>query len=379
MHFHIQSETMKNQLSQLSRRTFIKNTALGVSAAVLPITTTNPFIKPTEEKKLGIALVGLGGYSKGKLAPAFEFTKYCKLAGIVTGTPSKEKEWMETYGIPKANVYNYQNFDTIADNPDIDIVYVVLPNSMHGDYVIRAAQAGKHVICEKPFDISVKKSAAAIEACEKAGVKLQLGYRCQYDPYHLELMRVGREKVLGDIKTIRSCDSFYGVHSKNWRFTDPALAGGGALMDIGVYCIQGARYTMGVEPISVSAVSFNTFKNRMRGMEESILFSLRFPGDVSASLSCSYSSRADYIEVSAENGNYGLRPGYGYAPPQGYIKDEKMDFPHENQQARQMDAFARNILDNTPVVANGEEGLQDMRIIEAVYKSAKKNGKEVKL
>lgn len=245
--------------------------------------------------------------------------------------------------------------------------------------MIRAAQAGKHVICEKPFDISVKKAAAAVEACAKAGVLLQIGYRCQYDPYHRELMRIGKEKVLGDIKLVRAAHSFYGVHGSNWRFTNKALAGGGALMDVGVYAIQGARYAVGMEPIAVSANTYRTFKDKMDGMEETILFTLRFPGDISAHLFGSYIGRNDFIDISAEKGNYGLLPAFGYDPIKGYVKDEKMNYEYHNQQAVQMDAFARNILDKTSVVANGEEGLQDMRIIEAIYKSAKKHGKEIKL
>ena len=369
---------MEHNKQHLTRRAFLKNTALGLGAATFT-SATFPFSWTKDEKKLGVALVGLGGYSKGKLAPAFEHTKYCRLAGIVTGTPAKEKEWMDAYGIPKANVYNYENFDRIADNPDIDIVYVVLPNSMHADYVIRAARAGKHVICEKPFDVSVKKAAAAVEACEKAGVLLQIGYRCQYDPYHLELMRIGREKVLGDIKLVRAAHSFYGVHSSNWRFTSRELAGGGATMDVGVYAIQGARYATGMEPIAVSANGFRTFKDKMDGMEETMLFTLQFPGDISAHLFGSYVARNDFIDISAEQGNYGLLPAFGYDAIKGYVKGDKMDFSYDNQQAVQMDAFARNILDGTPVVANGEDGLQDMRIIEAIYKSAKKNGKMVKI
>ena len=365
------------------RRDFLKKTALGFGAFVgaPAFSLLGNLAQPVfpEEKKLGIALVGLGTYATTKLAPAFEHTKYCRLAGVVTGTPAKEKQWMDKYGIPEANVYNYENFDRIADNADIDIVYVVLPNSMHGDYVIRAARAGKHVICEKPFDVSVKKAAAAVEACEKAGVLLQIGYRCRYDPYHQELMRIGREKPLGDIKLIRSEMSFYGVHGSNWRYTDRDLAGGGALMDVGIYAIQGARYATGMEPISVSANSFRTFPNKMDGMEETIVFTLEFPGDIAATLCSSYAARNDYIEVSAEQGNYGLNPSYGYAPAQGFIRNEKMDFPHYNQQAVQMDAFAKNILEGTPVIADGEMGVQDMRIIEAIYKSAKKGGKRVRV
>lgn len=374
---------MKDHKKHLDRREFLKKAGLGIGVSTLA-TSAYPLAGPSinllqDEAPLGVALVGLGGYSKGKLAPAFEHTKYCRLTGIVTGTPDKKKEWMDEHNIPEKNTYNYDNFDSIADNPDIDIVYVVLPNSMHADFVIRAAEAGKHVICEKPFDVSVKKAEMAIEACEKAGKKLQIGYRCQYDPYHKELMRIGREKELGAIKLIRTADSFFGVNSSNWRFTDRELAGGGALMDIGVYCIQGARYGSGEEPIAVWANSFRTYPDKMDGMEETILFTLEFPSGAVATCSSSYVARNDELHISAEEGNYGLEPGYGYATPQLYVKGEKKTYPAHNQQATQMDAFARNILDGTPVVASGEEGLQDMRIIEAIYKSARKGGKRVKL
>ena len=120
-------------------------------------------------KKLGVALVGLGTYAAGQLAPALQQTVHCYLAGIVTGTPSKAAAWKEKYNIPDKNIYSYDNFDTIKDNPDIDIVYVVLPNSMHAAYTIRAAQAGKHVICEKPMALTVADCDAMIAACKKAG------------------------------------------------------------------------------------------------------------------------------------------------------------------------------------------------------------------
>lgn len=359
-----------------NRRDFIKQSSIGLGLSVLPFSS---FPDLLEEKKLGVALVGLGGYSTGQLAPALQKTKYCKLSGIVTGTPSKIPTWQEKYNIPEANIYNYDNFDRIAENDSIDIIYVVLPNAMHADYVIRAAQAGKHVICEKPFDVSVKKSAAAVEAVEKAGKKLQIGYRCQYDPTHDEIRKIGKEKRMGDIKLIRSSFSFYGVKGDNWRYTDKALAGGGPLMDVGIYCIQAVRKAMGEEPIAVRATAYNTYPNLMDGMEETILFSMEFPSGVMASVTSSYAARANFIEISAEKGNYGMQPAFGYAGANGFMGQEKMDFPKVPQQAYQMDAFARNILDDTPVLASGLDGLQDMRIIEAIYKSAKKNGKRVKV
>ena len=138
-----------------NRRNFLK-TFVASSIALPLISKANILVKP--EKKLGVALVGLGNYATNNLAPAFANTEFCRLAGIVTGTPAKAEIWKKKYNIPEKNIYNYQNFDEIAKNPDIDVVYVVLPNGMHHEFVLRAAKAGKHVICEKPMAISVKES-----------------------------------------------------------------------------------------------------------------------------------------------------------------------------------------------------------------------------
>lgn len=140
--------------------------------------------------KLGIALVGLGSYSAAELAPALQETQHCYLAGIVTGTPSKTDDWKKKYNIPDKNIYTYQSFDSIKDNPDIHIIYVVLPNSMHADYVVRAAKAGKHVICEKPMAVKVADCDRMIQACKDAGVMLSIGYRLHFEPYNKEMMRL---------------------------------------------------------------------------------------------------------------------------------------------------------------------------------------------
>ncbi|WP_317168007.1 Gfo/Idh/MocA family protein [Spirosoma taeanense] len=153
-------------------------------------------------RKLGIALVGLGKYSEGQLAPALEKTKRCRLSGIVTGTPEKAEKWKKKYNIPDKNVYNYQTFDQIADNPDIDIIYVVLPNPMHAEYSIRAAQAGKHVICEKPMAMNPTECRQMIEACQKANKKLSIGYRLHFEPHNQEMMRLGQKEVYGKVNKI---------------------------------------------------------------------------------------------------------------------------------------------------------------------------------
>ena len=363
---------MNNQ----ARREFLKTSALGLGAAAISpnLMAGIDEIPWSQEEKLGVAIIGLSWYSQDHIATAFEHTRYTKLVGCVTGNPSgdKAKAFQKKYDLRDENIYSYDSFDEIADNKEIDIVYIVLPNALHADFTIRAAKAGKHVICEKPMEISVERCQTMIDACKEAGTLLQIGYRCQFDPYHREIMRLSQEKVFGEVKLIQTSFSFYGVHGTNWRFTNKELSGGGPMMDIGVYCIQGARYTMGVEPVAITARTYKTFKDKLPGMEETAVWEMEFPNGAVASCVSSYVGRDDYLHVSAEEGTFGLRPCYnaGAHVPKGYFNDQEMNFPRRHQQGRQIDAFARNIIDGTPVIASGEDGLQDLRIIEAIYKSA---------
>src|SRR5205823_9338505 len=215
-----------------SRRQFIRDVSLGTVALspVVSYLTACAMNKP--KNKLGIALVGLGSYSTYELAPALQQTRNCYLAGIVTGTPAKEKTWADQYRIPKKNIYNYQNFDNIASNPEIDIVYVVLPVSMHKEYTIRAAKAGKHVISEKPMAISSSDCQQMIDACKQQGRKLSIGYRLHFEPYNREMMRLGQQKVYGKLLEINCANGFvYGGDLNAWRLKN-AMAGGGGLMDM---------------------------------------------------------------------------------------------------------------------------------------------------
>jgi predicted dehydrogenase len=179
-----------------TRRKFIGR-SLRSSAAVIAAPMAASLVSSAhaqENRRLGFALVGLGSLSTNQIAPALQKTRNCRLAGIVTGTPAKEQVWADKYNIPRKNIYNYENFDRIADNPDIDVVYVVLPNAMHGEFTIRAARAGKHVLCEKPMEVSVKKCEEMIAECKKAKRQLAIGYRCQFTPHHREMIRLAREK-----------------------------------------------------------------------------------------------------------------------------------------------------------------------------------------
>lgn len=329
-----------------------------------------------EKEKLGIALVGLGEYSEDQLAPALEETTHCYLAGIVTGTPDKVDKWKSNYNIPDANVYNYENFDRIQDNPDIDIVYVVLPNSMHAEYTIRAAEAGKHVICEKPMAITVEECDRMIAACKRAGKRLSIGYRLHFEPYNKEMMRLGQYRVYGKLNKLVAWNGMDSI--QGWR-VDKNLGGGGPLMDVGIYCIQGVRYTTGMEPIAVLAKEGpKTDTQTFREVEESLYWQMEFPDGVIAECRTSYSENMDLLRAETEEGWMELSPAYAYSGIKGKSIDGEMDFGEVNQQALQMDDFAMAIKENRETPVPGEMGRQDVKILQAIYE-AMRTGKKIRI
>ena len=360
-----------------SRRRFIHDLSLTTGAALTA--SAHSFASNEsymQNKKLGIALVGLGSYSTGQLAPALQETKDCYLAGIVTGTPSKAESWAQRFNLPEKNIYNYQDFDRIANNKDIDIVYVVLPISMHKEFTIRAAAAGKHVICEKPMALNVAECQAMIEACKKANRLLSIGYRLHFEPYNREMMRLGQQKVYGKIKQIDCGNGFvYGGDPNAWRLKK-SMAGGGGLMDMGVYAIQGARYVTGKEPLYVTATETKTKADLFREVDETIHFTLEFPDDIIAKGVSSYNLHLNHLKTTTEKGWFELSEAYRYGGMAGATIDGPMRFPQINQQAAQMDDFAQCVKFNKKTRVPGEEGMRDMRVIEAIYRSIASGKKE---
>lgn len=328
------------------------------------------------DRKLGIALVGLGQYSEGQLAPALEETTHCYLAGIVTGSPEKIGKWRRKYDIPEGNVYNYENFDTITSNPDIDIVYVVLPNAMHAEYTIRALEAGKHVICEKPMAVTVADCDRMIAAAAKAGKMLSIGYRLHFEPHNLEMMKFGQKQVMGAVKHIIAENGM--SSTEGWRL-DKSLAGGGPLMDVGIYCVQGARYTLGTEPIAVTAQEGpKTDPEMFSEVEESLTWQMEFPGGIHALCKTSYSESMNILRAEAEHGWAKLEPAYPYTGIKGETSEGEMDCMEVNQQAYQMDDFAKAIKENRPTPVPGEMGRQDVKILQAIYR-AMETGERVEI
>lgn len=328
-------------------------------------------------KKLGIALVGLGNYATNQLAPALQETENCYLAGIVTGTPSKAEEWKRKYNIPDKNVYNYETYDQIADNSDIDIIYIVLPNGMHAEYTIRGAKAKKHIICEKPMATSVADCKRMIEACNQNNVKLSIGYRLHFEPHNLRVMELGQQQVYGAVQQIEAADSFvFSGSPDKWRL-DKELAGGGPLMDLGIYCVQGAIYTMGETPTAVTAKFGEvTRPEYFDDVEQSISWQMEFPNGAVANCRTSYNKNEGLLHGKAENGWWRLEPAYSYSGIKGETSEGPMNLPQVNQQARQMDDFARCVLEGDETKVPGEMGLRDVRVLEAIYEAAR-TGKSV--
>lgn len=382
--------------SPIRRRSFLKTLSLGLGTTMLgaPLLSFNPadtFKRqtqrdkkaPAQDRKLGIALVGLGQYSANQLAPALQETENCYLAGIVTGTPTKIPEWQEKYDIPDKNVYNYENFDEIADNPDIDIVYVVLPISMHAEYTIRAARAKKHVICEKPMAMNAEEAQQMVDACRENGVQLAIGYRLHFEPFNKRVMELGQQQVYGKVQSIQA-DNSSDMTEGNldvWRLRKD-LAGGGPLMDLGIYCVQAAIYTMGKAPVAVTG-RFGEVKNPtyFYEVEESVNWQMEFEDGVIAECFTSYADEEEksFLSAEAERGWWRLDTAYSYDGKEGETSEGEMDFPNVYEQVHQMDSQAESFRNNQPSIVPGEMGVRDMKVLMAIYESARADGKRVEL
>src|ERR1700744_675663 len=362
-----------------SRRDFLRNSMIGAGALTLaPSLASLAAAKP--QKKLGIAIVGLGMYAGGQIAPNLQHTENCYLAGLVSGHPEKAKEWAAKYSVPEKNIYNYENFDTIAKNPDIDIVYVILPVALNKEYTIRAAKAGKDVICEKPMAVSVKDCEEMVAACKKANRLLSIGYRMHFEPYTAELIRIARSKEYGNLKHFECANGFfYKQDPKAWRL-NKALAGGGSLMDMGVYTIQSARYTTGMEPVAVLNVRQEiTNPVLFKEVDDKVFFDLEFPDGFIAHCRSSYSDEVSFTKAEFEKGTVELNPNFFYGNIKGTTPKGPMNFPQAIQQAKQMDNFADCVNKNRESSVSGLEGIRDIKVVEAIYKSLANGGKRISI
>ena len=353
-----------------NRREFLGTSlTAGVAAGIAQGGFFSASTHAKENKKLGVALVGLGGLSTNQIAPGLLNASLCKLTALVTGTPEKEKKWADKYGIERDHIYNYQSFDKIASDDSVDIVYIVLPNSMHAEFTIRAAKAGKHVLCEKPMASSAADCRDMIDACKAANRQLAIGYRCQFEPHHVKSMQIARSKELGSIKMIEAGFGFKIGDPKQWRLRK-ALAGGGALMDVGIYALQSCRYLLGEEPKMITAQETKTDATKFAEVDESITWLMQFPSGVLAYCSTSYNFNGlNRFQAFTDNGFIRMDPAFGYTGARLETSQGKIEFKEQDQFANEMDNFAKCILENQTSKVSGEEGLKDLLAIEAIYKS----------
>jgi len=413
--------------TEQSRRKFIKNTGTGIIAATvigsivsgpeahgqkLPVSSNDPMDEtkpvtftpiehPTENpkpavpspmrpsKRIGYAIVGLGRLSLNQILPALVKCKKSIPVALVSGDKEKAKKVAIQYGINEKNIYNYQNFDDIKNNPDIDVVYIVLPNSMHEEFTIRTAKAGKHVLCEKPMATSSASAQRMIDACKKANVKLMIAYRIQYEPNNKKVKEWVRSQKFGKARIINSFNGQNSGDPNHWRLKK-ALAGGGSLPDIGLYCLNTTRYLLGEEPETIIATTYSTpGDERFKEVEESVMFQMIFPSGTISTNTCSYGIHTSrYYKCHADKGGtFGVMNAYAYGGLQleeSHVED-KMEYKsmpstdsEKDQFALEMDHMSDCVLNNKIPYTPGEEGLQDQKIMEAIYEAARTN-KPVKM
>jgi len=342
-------------------------------------------------ERVGIAIVGVGRISVNEVLPAFAQSKHTKPVALVSGDRAKALKIARQYDIPESAVLDYKDYDKLATMPEVQGVYIALPNSMHAEYTIRAARAGKHVLCEKPMANSVAECQRMIDACKQAKRKLMIAYRRQYAPVERALVKMIREKKLGELREFVSVNSQHMADPRHWRLKR-ALAGGGPLPDVGLYCINEARFLSGEEPVEVIGHTWSTPGDaRFKEVEESCQFTLRFPSGFVATCSTGYSShKSQMFRLNGTTAYAEMNPAYAYSGNKlrisrveggkeaGREQTAEIQVEEENQFAKELDHFAQCVRQDRQPHTPGEEGLQDQRIIEAIYASAK-SGRLVKL
>lgn len=368
-----------------SRRDFLqKLSAAAIPLSFLPACASGGSKEPSGQSADGpvlrVAIMGLGSYGT-RVAEAMKSCKKARLVGVISGTPSKVEDWQSKYNIPEKNCYNYENFDGIKNNPDIDAVYVITPNAQHHDQVIRVAKAGKHVICEKPMAVNAREGQEMIDACKAANVKLLVGYRMHFEPHTLEVIRMRKAGDFGKIMFFQGLSGFVIGDPNQWRL-NKQLAGGGAMMDIGIYSINGSRYMIGEEPVWVTAQETKTNPEKFKeGVDETIQFQLGFPGGAVASCLSTYNmNNLDRFFLNGKEGFAELQPATGYGPIKGRTNKGDLNQPVVTHQTVQMDEMAGIILEGRQAIVpvDGQEALKDLKIIDAIY-SAIRSGNKTEL
>ncbi len=373
---------------EITRRGFLAKAGVGLVAAnasqsFLGRSFAQLIVPDPPGKKLGWAVVGLGSLAINQILPAFDKCEQSKVVAFVSGHPDKANKLALRYGVNPKNIYNYLNYDSIRDNSEVDIIYIVLPNSMHAEFTIRGLQAGKHVLSEKPMANTPADCQAMIDAGRKANRKLMVAYRCRYEPFNQEMIRMARSQELGQLKVFLGDTGFKIGDPTQWRLKK-AMAGGGSMMDIGIYSLQAARYISGEEPIEINAMSYSTPGDvRFKEVEETVTFQLRFPSGVLANCTSSYgySGQARFRAVTTD-GWLELEPAMWYTGNRMRVYRgnslAEITIQPKDHFASEMDHMSQCVMNNTEPLTPGEEGLRDLKLITAIYEAAR-SGRTVKV
>ncbi|MGB7729848.1 MAG: Gfo/Idh/MocA family oxidoreductase [Candidatus Acidiferrum sp.] len=377
-------------VKEISRRGFLGKVGKGLAVA----SAAGSFLKEAmgqqglvvpdpPGKKMGWAIVGLGSLSINQILPAFAKCEKSKPVAFVSGHPDKANKLAARYGIDPKNIYNYQNYDSIKNNPEVDIIYIVLPNCMHAEYTIRGFQAGKNVLTEKPMACHPADCQKMIDAGRQAGKKLMVAYRCRYEPYNQEAIRMARSGELGLTQVIVADMGFNIGNPDQWRLKKD-LSGGGSLMDIGIYGLNASRYLTGEEPVEINAMMYSAPNDpRFKEVEETINFQLRFPSGVLANCSSSYGyvSQNRYRIIGTE-GWLDMDPATIYSGLRMKVGRkniiEEINLPVRDHFALEMDHMSQCVMENKDPLTPGEEGLRDITLMMAIYEAAR-TGKTVKV
>ena len=369
-------QNLKNARRKFLRQSVTVATGLMLAPTIIgcgpkstaPSTSPAPAATPKNDRKLGIALLGLGSYSKGQIAPSLQFTKHCELRGIITGSSEKIPVWQEKYGIKDENVYTYDNLETIADNPDIDVVYVITPTATHKDFAVRAAKAGKHVWCEKPMAMNPEDCQAIIDACNENNVRLSIGYRMLHEPNTQKFIALSKEKAFGDFTSATSYAGYAGQDPPTDYWRGQRKMGGGALYDMGVYTVNGLRYGTQMAPVAV----LKAMQDRPTDVDVTTEYTLEYANGMTATGKTSVVTDYNLLRIEGKNGWHQMDPMQPYGGVKGMTSAGTVLGPpiEGKQQTLQMDDDALAILNNTPMLAPGEMGMADIRVIRAIIESA---------
>ena len=357
----------------MERRNFTKLSALALAWTCVPSYAQNI---GASRKPVGYAAIGLGTISDIFMRACAQ-SQTAKITALVTGHPdTKGVKYAEMYDIPRTSIYTYETFDRIRDNKEVDAVYVGLPNSLHCEFTVRAAQAAKHVLCEKPMAISSAECRKMIDACRQAKVKLMIGYRVHFDPTWIQVSEIIASGKVGQLQSFQG--GFFAQQQVGvWRLSKK-LGGGGALMDLGIYPLNAIRHITGEEPTDFTAIlSTREQSGRFAEVEQSMEWTMKFSSGIIASCGCSYGqSGPSFLNINGESGYLVMEPAFHYdgLHLRGAVGRESIDQLGTGKLPFQFvleeEHFARCIRNNQEPESPGEEGLKDMLAIEAIYKAA---------